>query len=272
LLFCAPRKIRTSDTWFRRPVLYPAELWAQTCRDRQEEAKWPPTILPTWGVSTGLRGTASGATARRTAARRFTDRRPHDLPRRIATRLRPPRWKGGRWTYVSEIAGHWRQETRANYAKSAGQGRGADSADSTRRHRISTVIPHLAGITSFRKMARRVLYRPYEAFLRLTWSSFPGRRVRPGDTARGAWLAVASGGARNSLPSFTLLRSSSWLWDEKAFLHPPRLSPDPSVLSSFELLATSASLPIHLGAASTSASFEELILDPGHSLSRVVVC
>ncbi len=25
---CAPRKIRTSDTWFRRPVLYPAELWA----------------------------------------------------------------------------------------------------------------------------------------------------------------------------------------------------------------------------------------------------
>src|SRR5580704_1301908 len=24
----APRKIRTSDTWFRRPVLYPAELWA----------------------------------------------------------------------------------------------------------------------------------------------------------------------------------------------------------------------------------------------------
>ena len=26
----APRKIRTSDTWFRRPVLYPAELWAHT--------------------------------------------------------------------------------------------------------------------------------------------------------------------------------------------------------------------------------------------------
>ena len=26
----APRKIRTSDTWFRRPVLYPAELWART--------------------------------------------------------------------------------------------------------------------------------------------------------------------------------------------------------------------------------------------------
>ena len=24
----APRKIRTSDNWFRRPVLYPAELWA----------------------------------------------------------------------------------------------------------------------------------------------------------------------------------------------------------------------------------------------------
>src|SRR5207237_5396235 len=28
----APRKIRTSDTWFRRPVLYPAELWARTPR------------------------------------------------------------------------------------------------------------------------------------------------------------------------------------------------------------------------------------------------
>ncbi len=31
---CAPRKIRTSDTWFRRPVLYPAELWAPSWRGR----------------------------------------------------------------------------------------------------------------------------------------------------------------------------------------------------------------------------------------------
>ncbi len=28
----APRKIRTSDNWFRRPVLYPAELWALVAR------------------------------------------------------------------------------------------------------------------------------------------------------------------------------------------------------------------------------------------------
>ena len=27
--FSAPRKIRTSDPWFRRPMLYPAELWAR---------------------------------------------------------------------------------------------------------------------------------------------------------------------------------------------------------------------------------------------------
>jgi hypothetical protein len=30
----APRKIRTSDNWFRRPVLYPAELWAPFPRRR----------------------------------------------------------------------------------------------------------------------------------------------------------------------------------------------------------------------------------------------
>src|SRR6185503_21119124 len=33
----APRKIRTSDPWFRRPMLYPAELWARVLANRRRE-------------------------------------------------------------------------------------------------------------------------------------------------------------------------------------------------------------------------------------------
>ena len=48
----APRKIRTSDTWFRRPVLYPAELWAPL---RPVFRFWETP--PPWagGISAGVR-------------------------------------------------------------------------------------------------------------------------------------------------------------------------------------------------------------------------
>lgn len=36
---CAPRKIRTSDPRLRRPMLYPAELWAQVCAGRRRPGR-----------------------------------------------------------------------------------------------------------------------------------------------------------------------------------------------------------------------------------------
>ncbi len=92
LLVCAPRKIRTSDNWFRRPVLYPAELWALESRanihlPEAESTRTRAVTVVSPGPCRSIpkpRGApgAQKGSAGFEAATRVSSRRPGDVPLR----------------------------------------------------------------------------------------------------------------------------------------------------------------------------------------------